>query len=310
MLAALVLSCADLELVLKTVDVTAAMSVEALLATDRPFAAELQQLRPHPGQLASAANLVKLLQGSGIVASHRHSEHAVQDAYSLRCAPQVAGAARDALAFARQVVDVELHAAVDNPVVLPDGDVESTGNFHGAPLGYVSDFLAVACADVGSMAERRVDRLLDPGRSTGLPAFLSLDAGVNSGLMIAAYTAAALVSENKRLAVPASVDTIPTSAMQEDHVSMGWHAGLKLREAVRNLARIVAVELVAASVGLHFREPLQPAPATAAVRDLVLGRIGRPGPDRYTAPELVEAEELVRSGAVVAAAEREIGPLA
>jgi histidine ammonia-lyase len=310
MLAMLVLACVDLILLLKTADITAAMSIEALFGTDAPFTAELQALRPHPGQARSAGNIVRLLAGSGVTAAHRDSDHLVQDSYSLRCSPQVAGAARDTLEFATGVAERELASAIDNPVVLRDGRVKSNGNFHGAPLGYAMDFLAIASCDVGSISERRTDRLMDPSRSEGLPAFLSMDAGVNSGLMISAYTAAALLSENRRLAVPASVDNATTSAMQEDHVSMGWNAGLKLRESLVNLARILAVELVAASVGLYFRQPLEPAAGTAAVRDLVLSQVGAPGPDRYTAPELEAAEELIRSGAVVAAAEAAVGALA
>ncbi|MGH9281551.1 MAG: histidine ammonia-lyase, partial [Acidimicrobiales bacterium] len=210
MLGMLVLACADLGRLLRTADVTAAMSVEALLGTDRPFALELHALRPHPGQAESASNLGRLLTGSEIVASHRTEDPRVQDAYSLRCAPQVAGAARDTLAFAEQVAERELAAVVDNPVVLADGRIESVGNFHGAPLGFACDFLAIAAAEVGAIAERRVDRMLDATRSHGLPPFLAAEPGVDSGLMIAQYTAAALVAENRRLAAPASVDSLPT----------------------------------------------------------------------------------------------------
>ncbi|HEY6379349.1 MAG TPA: histidine ammonia-lyase, partial [Candidatus Dormibacteraeota bacterium] len=221
MLGMLLLACADLGRLLTCADVIAAMSVEALLGTDRAFAADLAALRPHPGQAASAENLRKVLAGSAIVASHRHDDPRVQDAYSLRCAPQVAGAVRDTLDHARAVGERELRSAIDNPVVLGDGRVESNGNFHGAPVGYALDFLAVAIADLGAIAERRTDRLLDPARSHGLPPFLAADPGVDSGLMIAQYTQAAMVAENRRLAVPASADSIPSSAMQEDHVSMG-----------------------------------------------------------------------------------------
>ncbi len=309
MLGMLVLACADARALFATADVTAAMSVEALLGTVRPFAARLHEIRPQPGQAVSAANLRRLLSGSAIVASHRHSAHAVQDSYSVRCAPQVAGAARDTLDHAERVAAFELAAAVDNPVVLEDGSVESTGNFHGAPLGFACDFLAVASAALGSIAERRVDRMLDPARSSGLPAFLAADPGVDSGLMVAQYTAAALVAENKRLAVPASVDSIPTSAMQEDHNSMGWSAACKLRQSLDNLARILAIELVAAARGLDLRAPLAPAPATAAVVELVRSRIPGPGPDRFVAPDLLAAEELVRTGAVLERAAAAAGGL-
>jgi histidine ammonia-lyase len=285
------------------------MSVEALLGTDRPFQPELHAIRPHPGQAKSAANLTRMLAGSEIMASHRHSEHAVQDAYSLRCHPQVIGAARDTLEFARQVAERELAAAVDNPVVLPDGRVESNGNFHGEPLAFACDFLAIAAAEVGSIAERRVDRLLDATRSGGLPPFLSTDAGVNSGLMLAQYTAAALVSENRRLAVPASTDSVPTSGMQEDHVSMGWHAARKLRQVLDNLSRILAIESVCAAAGLDLRAPLRPAPATVALRDLLRTRIPAPGSDRFLAPELEAADELTRSGLMLRMAEGAAGEL-
>jgi histidine ammonia-lyase len=309
MLGMLALACADAERCFKVADVTAAMSAEALLGTDRTYQRQLQEIRPHPGQVASAANLMRLLHGSQIVASHRHSQHAVQDSYSVRCSPQVAGAARDTLDFARRTAAVEMASVIDNPVVLENGDVESTGNFHGEPLAFAADFLAIAAAEVGAISERRLDRLLDPHRSEGLPPFLAEEPGVNSGLMVGQYTAAALVAENRRLAAPASVDSIPTSGMQEDHVSMGWGASLKLRVVLDNLARILAVELVAASRALDLRSPLQPAPATSAVRDLVRKHIGGPGPDRVLAPELAAAEALVRSGIVIEAAEAVIGKL-
>ena len=299
-LAMLVLACADLRALFRVADVTAAMSIEALLGTAAPFAEELQQLRPHPGQSTSAANLRRLLAHSEIAASHRDPAHAIQDAYSMRCSPQVAGAARDTLDFATLVAEREIRSAVDNPSVLDDGAVASNGNFHGAPLGFACDFLAIAAAEVGAIAERRTDRLLDPGRSQGLPAFLAVDPGTNSGVMIAQYTAAALVAENRRLAAPASVDSIPTSAMQEDHVSMAWGAARKLRQVVDNLGKILAIELVCAARALDLRAPLSPAPATGAVRDLIREHIAGPGSDRALAPELATAEELVRSGAVLA----------
>jgi histidine ammonia-lyase len=306
----LLLAIADLERLLKVADITAAMSVEALLGTDRAFAADLINLRPHPGQTDSAANLRALLAGSEIVASHREGDPRVQDAYSLRCAPQVAGAARDTLAHATRVAGVELRSAIDNPMVLPDGRVESCGNFHGAPVGMVCDFLAIAAAEVGAIAERRTDRLLDVARSHGLPAFLSPDPGVNSGMMLAHYAQAAMVAENRRLASPASVDSLPTSAMQEDHVSMGWGAARKLRVSVANLGRILAVELVCAAHGLDLRAPLQPGAGTGAALRALRGRVGGPGPDRQPAPDLAAAEELIASGELLGAVESQIGALA
>jgi histidine ammonia-lyase len=307
MLGMLVLACHDAARLLATADVAAAMSVEALLGTDRAFAADLQALRPHPGQAASATNLTQLLVGSEIVASHRHEDPRVQDAYSMRCAPQVLGAARDTLDFARSVAARELDAAVDNPVVMPDGRVESNGNFHGAPLGYACDFLAIALTDVASLAERRIDRLLDSTRSAGLPPFLAADPGVNSGLMIAQYTAAGLLAECRQLAYPASVDSTPTSGMQEDHVSMGWTAARKLRKVVGHAARVVGIELLCAAAGLDVRAPLQPAPATDAARMVLRRRIAPQGDDRVVAPDLAAAEELVTSGAVLSSVEEAMG---
>jgi histidine ammonia-lyase len=309
MLGMLVLAIDDLKLLLKTADLAAAISTEALLGTDRAFAADLQELRPHPGQKASAANLRKLLNGSKIVASHRHGDSRVQDAYSLRCAPQVNGAARDALDHAERVAAIELRSAIDNPMILPDGRVESCGNFHGAPLAFALDFLAIAAAEVGAIAERRTDRLLDKTRSAGLPPFLAEDAGVNSGLMIAHYTQAAMAAENRRLAAPATVDSLPTSAMQEDHVSMGWGAARKLRRSIANLARILAVEIVCGCRGLDLRAPLEPAAGTGAVLHALRKEIPGPGPDRWLAPELAAAEGLVSQGILLAAARAAVGEL-
>lgn len=310
MLGMLVLAISDLRRLLRTADIAAAMSVEGQLGTDRVFAPELQAIRPHPGQALSAANLVAVLADSGVVASHRGPDcNRVQDAYSLRCSPQVHGAARDTVEHAATVAGRELAAAVDNPVVLGDA-VESNGNFHGAPVGYVLDFLAIVAADVASMSERRTDRFLDKARNHGLPPFLAHDPGVDSGLMIAQYTQAAIVSELKRLAVPASVDSIPSSAMQEDHVSMGWSAARKLRRSVDGLTRVVAVEVLTAARALDLRRPLEPSPATAAVVDLLRSSgVEGPGPDRHLAPEIEAAVGLVASGAVLSAVENVIGEL-
>ena len=311
MLGMLVLACADLRRLLATADVSAALSVEGLLATDRVFAADLQALRPHPGQAASADNLRRMLAGSPIVASHRTDDcPIVQDAYSLRCAPQVAGAVRDTLAHAEAVAGRELASVIDNPVLLEDGRVESNGNFHGAPIGYVCDFLAIAIADLASISERRTDRFLDRSRNHGLPPFLAADPGVDSGHMIAQYTQAAIVSELKRLAVPASVDSIPSSAMQEDHVSMGWSAARKLRRSIDGLTRVLAIEVLTAARGIDLRAPLGPAPATGAVIARLREDVTGPGPDRYLSPEIEATVALVRSGGLLAAAERVTGPLA
>jgi len=312
MLGQLVLATHDLHRLVTTADLAAAMSVEALLGTDAVFAADLQALRPHPGQAASAANLRAVLAGSAVMASHREPYECtrVQDAYSLRCAPQVHGAVRDTLAHAETVAARELASAIDNPVVTPDGRVESNGNFHGAPVAYVLDFLAVAVADLASMSERRTDRFLDKARSNGLPPFLAGDPGVDSGHMIAQYTAAGIVSELKRLAVPASADSIPSSAMQEDHVSMGWHAARKLRRGLDGLARVIAVEVLTAARALDLRAPLEPAAATAAVvRAVRDAGVAGPGPDRHLAPEIEAVTRAVAGGSLVAAAESVAGPL-
>jgi histidine ammonia-lyase len=310
MLGMLALAIADLRRLLVTADITAAMSVEGLLGTDRVFAADLHALRPQTGQAASAANLRALLAGSAIVASHRGPEDTrVQDAYSLRCAPQVAGAARDTVAHAALIASRELAAAIDNPVITVDGRVESNGNFHGAPVGYVLDFLAIAVADLASMSERRTDRFLDVARNHGLPPFLADDPGVDSGLMIAQYTQAAIVSELKRLAVPASVDSIPSSAMQEDHVSMGWSAGRKLRRSLDGLTRVLAIELLTAARGIELRAPLLPGAATGAVLAALRAVAPGPGADRFLAPEIEAAVAFVRSGGAVGAAESATGPL-
>jgi len=300
MLGSLILSIADLRNLVDSSDVIAAMSVEGLLGTDRVFIPELHEpLRAHPGQAQSAARMFSVLNGSGIVASHLLNDDRVQDAYSLRCAPQVAGAVRDTVDYAESVAQRELKAVIDNPVVLHDGRISSNGNFHGAPIAYVLDFLAIAVADLGSISERRTDRALDKNRNAGLPPFLADDPGVDSGLMIAQYTQAALVSENKRLAVPASVDSIPSSAMQEDHVSMGWSAARKLRTAIANLTHIIAIELVTAARAIELRAPLTPSPTSATIIAALRKSVPGAGPDRYLSPELMAATRFVASGAVM-----------
>jgi histidine ammonia-lyase len=294
MLGMLVLALSDLDRLVNAADTIAAMSVEGLLGTDAVFREQLHEpLRPHPGQAVSAARMFNALKGSGIVASHKENDDRVQDAYSLRCAPQVTGAVRDTISHAALVATRELAATVDNPVVLDDGNVSSNGNFHGAPVAYVLDFLAIAVADLSSMSERRTDRMLDKNRSHGLNPFLAEDPGVDSGLMIAQYTQAALVSDNKRLAVPASADSIPSSAMQEDHVSMGWHAARKLRQAVSNLTQVLGIELVAAARAIEMRAPLTPAPMTGDIVKALRERVEGVGPDRFLAPELAEAAQFV-----------------
>ncbi|MGP5396315.1 histidine ammonia-lyase [Arthrobacter rhombi] len=309
MLGMLLMAAEDLHRLVATADLSAAMSIEGLLGTDDVFAPDLHALRPHPGQIASAANMRAVLSGSTLIAEQKEGSHAftrVQDAYSLRCAPQVHGAVRATLAHAESVAELELASAIDNPVVTSDGRVESNGNFHGAPVGYVLDFLAIAVADLASISERRTDRFLDKSRSHGLNAFLADDPGVDSGHMIAQYTQAGIVSELKRLAVPASVDSIPSSAMQEDHVSMGWAAGLKLRRSIDGLQRVLAVELLTSARALDMRDgglaTGKSSPIVTAVRRAIREVVDGPGTDRYLAPEIEAVHTLVADGTLLAAA--------
>ncbi|MEO7146429.1 MAG: histidine ammonia-lyase [Terrimesophilobacter sp.] len=301
MLGMLILAIHDLNALVTTADLAAALSVEALTGTDAVFAADLQALRPQPGQAKSAANMAAILAGSPML-SQPQGFTRVQDAYSLRCAPQVHGAVRDTIAHATTVAGYELASAVDNPVLTLDGRLESNGNFHGAPVGYVLDFLAIAVADLASMSERRTDRFLDVSRNHGLNAFLADDPGVDSGHMIAQYTQAGIVSELKRLAAPASVDSIPSSAMQEDHVSMGWSAPRKLRRAIDGLSRVVAIELLTSARAMDMRAPIQPGAAGSAVRAQLRSRVEGPATDRYLAPEIAAAHDMVIDGSLLAAA--------
>jgi histidine ammonia-lyase len=294
MQALLAFSVHDAAMLVQAADVACALSVDALLGTDRPYDERVQALRPHPGQLASAANLRALLAGSPLMASHRDSRHAVQDAYCLRCAPQVHGAVRDVLGFARQVLVTELGSVVDNPVILSDGDIITTGNFHGEPLAFAADMLAMGLAELASISERRVDRMLDPAFSRGLPPFLAPAAGTNSGFMLAQYTAASLVSENKVLTHPASVDTIPTSGKQEDHVSMGWTAVRKLRDVVANVRTCLAVEICCGTQGIDLRASVaSPSVPLQAVHDLVRESVPRMDVDREVAGQITAVDALL-----------------
>ena len=294
MQALLAFSVHDATMLVQAADVACALSVEALLGTDRPYDERVQVIRPHPGQLESAANLRALLAGSPLLASHRQSRHAVQDAYCLRCAPQVHGAVRDVLVYARRVIETELGAIVDNPVIVPDGEVMTTGNFHGEPLAFAADMLAMALAELASISERRVDRMLDPAFSRGLPPFLAPAAGTNSGFMLAQYTAASLVSENKVLAHPASVDTIPTSGKQEDHVSMGWTSVRKLRDVVANVRACLSVEILCAVQGIDLRAPVAgPSDPLHAVHSLVRSAVPKMNTDREVAPQITAVDALL-----------------
>jgi len=285
--------------------------VEALLGSARPFRPEIHHLRPHPGQIASARNIARLLEYSEIVASHSGDfTHAVQDAYSLRCAPQVHGACREGVGFGEAMFTRELGAVVDNPIVFADRDeVVSAGNFHGQPLALALDVMTIAITGLSSISERRTDRLLDPERSSGLPAFLSPRPGVNAGYMLTQYTAAALVAENRVLSHPASVDSIPTSGSQEDHVSMGWGAGRKLWEVLENAAYVVAVEILCAVQGIDYRAPLSPGVGTRLAASAVRRKVPPLEEDREVATETEAVAKMIEGGELVAAVENGLGEL-
>jgi len=278
-------------------DAACALSVEALVGSSRPFRPDVHALRPHPGQIESAARIAAAIDGSAIGASH-HDDfvHAVQDAYSLRCAPQVHGAALDTIDHAITVLERELGSVVDNPIVFPEhNEVVSAGNFHGQPLAFVLDFMTIAITELSNISERRIDRLLDPQRSSGLPAFLSAQPGVESGYMLAQYTAAALVAENRVLSHPASVESIPTSGSQEDHVSMGWGAGRKLWDVLPNVTRVLAAEILCAVEGIEYRA-LRPAPRTAEWVEAVRAHVPRLTTDRPIGSDIETVAQLIEAG--------------
>ena len=300
MLAIGILTYAGAETLARSADVSAAMTVEACLGTDRAFDADLIELRKHPGAKRVASNLRALLDGSAIVASHRESEHLVQDAYSLRCTPQVHGAYRDGFTYVRSVLEAELDSAIDNPSVLADrSEVLSGGNFHGESLALALDHLGLCLAGFATIAERRVARLVDPDLNNGLPAFLTDDPGRRSGFMLPQYTAASLVSENRSLCWPASSDSIPTSAGQEDHVSMGATSARKARSILANSERVIAVETLAAAQGLDLRVPLEPARGTDAARTLVRKVSPHLDEDRSLAGDIDEVASLIRRGEII-----------
>ncbi|MSP17384.1 MAG: histidine ammonia-lyase [Myxococcales bacterium] len=290
-------------------DVIGALSLEAYKGTPRAFDPRIHAARPHPGQAASARNLARLLAQSGIVESHKDCGK-VQDPYSFRCMPQVHGATRDTLEYARVVLEREATSATDNPLVFVEtGDIVSGGNFHGQPIALVADFAAIAIAELASIAERRIEQLVNPHLSSGLPAFLAPESGLNSGFMMAQVTAAALVSENKVLAHPASVDSIPSSAGREDHVSMGAHGAVKLARIHDHVRTVLAIELLCAAQGIDLRAPHRPGPGLAAAHALVRERVPTLGRDRELAPDIVAARALLDDGSLVAAVESALGPL-
>jgi histidine ammonia-lyase len=293
----------------KTADVACAMSVEALQGSRTSFLPQIHASRPLPGQIDSAANVLQLLEGSAIIESHRWCDK-VQDAYSLRCAPQVHGASRDLLAYGEATVSVELNAATDNPLVLVEHELlVSNGNFHGQPLAFALDTLAMAVSELANISERRVERLVNPSLSEGLPPFLTVDGGLNSGFMIPQYVAAALVSENKALCHPASVDSIPTSAGQEDHVSMGNAAGLKAWQVLANAERVLAIELLAGAQAIEFLAPLEPGIGARTARDAVRALSPRVADDRSLSRDIEAVAAAIRDGSYVAAVEAETGEL-
>jgi histidine ammonia-lyase len=284
-------------------DIAGAMTLDAVKGSDRPFDARVQSVRPHPGQVEAGAHLRALTAGSEIMQSHRHDmQHKVQDPYSLRCMPQVHGAVRDALLYARNVVEVEINSATDNPLIFPEsGDVISGGNFHGEPLAIALDLAGIAVAELAGVSERRIEVMLDPNFSE-LPPFLTMHGGVDSGFMVSQYTAAALVSENKVLAHPASVDSIPTSANQEDHVSMGATAALKAREILTNAQSVLAIEILCACEGIDYRRPLRTSPALEAVHALVRSEVPHLEEDRILYPDIERVRSMVGDGRISRAA--------
>ncbi len=293
----------------RAADIACSLSVEALQGSRTSFLPQIHAARPLRGQIDSAANLLQLLEGSAINESHRWCDK-VQDAYSLRCAPQVHGASRDLLAYAEATVSVELNSATDNPLVLVDDELlVSNGNFHGQPLAFALDALAMATSELANISERRIERLVNPSLSDGLPAFLTLDGGLNSGFMIPQYVAAALVSENKSLCHPASVDSIPTSAGQEDHVSMGNASGLKAWQVLANAERVLAIELLAGAQAVEFLAPLEPGAGAGAARDAVRVLSPRLADDRPLASDIEAVAGALRDGGLVAAVEAEVGEL-
>ncbi len=297
------------ERLVRLCDLIGAMTVDALTDTRQAFEPRVQALRPHPGQATAAANLYALLAESPLMDSH-HDCGRVQDAYSLRCMPQVHGATRDSLEHIRSVLEVEVNAVTDNPLILDNGDIISGGNFHGQPVAIALDLAAIALAELASISERRIEQLVNPALSSGLPAFLAPNVGLDSGFMIAQVTAAALVSENKRLAVPASVDSIPSSANREDHVSMGVHAALKAQTTLENVETVLAIELLCAAQGLDLRRPLRSSNAIEAAHAIVRGEVPKLESDRILHPDIHKTVSIIRSNRLLESVESHIGPLA
>lgn len=291
----------------KILDTAAAMSLEVLLGSNKQFHKRIHRLRPHPGQIDSAANMRRITDGSEIISSHKDCGR-VQDAYSLRCVPQVHGASRDTLAHVKRVIETEMNAATENPLIFPNGQVMSGGNFHGQPVALAMDFLTIALAEFAGISERRIERMVNPNLS-GLPSFLIEEGGVNSGFMIVQYTAAALVSENKVLAHPASVDSIPTSANKEDHVSMGTIAARKARQVAENVKQVAAIELLCAAQALDLFTNLKPGKGSLAAYKVIRRHVKPMKRDRELAPDIAAVAALIDNGDILRAVEKITGPL-
>ncbi|MBI2267376.1 MAG: histidine ammonia-lyase [Armatimonadetes bacterium] len=303
-----VLALQDAVKLAKTADIAGAMSLEALMGTDRFLHPLVQVARPFPGQSATAENLTRMVRGSKLIETHRKCQK-VQDAYSLRCMPQVHGTVKETIRQVRSVLEVEVNAATDNPLIFPEEElIISAGNFHGQPLSMACDILKIGLTILSNISERRVDRLMNPDLS-GLPAFLAEKGGMNSGLMLAQYTAASLVAENKILASPSSVDSIPTSAQQEDFVSMGTTAARHARQVVKNLESVLAIEILAAAQGLDFRRPSSFGPGTEAAHRTVREAVPHLKEDRIVALDIEKVGKVIRSGALVRSVESVTGPL-
>lgn len=302
------LALLDAERLVKMADISGSMSLEALKGTDAFLREEIHKMRPHPGQIDSAANMRKLIKGSGILEEYRDSGK-VQDAYSMRCIPQVHGASRDTFSHVRRILEIEVNSVTDNPlIILETEEILSGGNFHGQPIAFAMDFLAIAVAEIANIAESRVSRLIN-SRYSDLPPFLVKESGLNSGFMVAQYTMAALVSENKVLCHPASVDSIPTCAGQEDHVSMGSIAARKAREVLKNVYNVIAIEFLAATQGLDFLDPLRSSKPLESVRAVIRKDVKNLKEDRRMDVDVAKVVELMRSGAIIDTAEAIIGEL-
>jgi histidine ammonia-lyase len=291
----------------KIADIAAAMSLEVLLGSNTQLHKKIHRIRPHKGQMQSAANMRQITDASEIITSHKDCKR-IQDAYSLRCTPQVHGASRDTIQFAHQAITTEINSATENPLVFPDGQILSGGNFHGQPIALAMDHLAVALAELASISERRIERMVNPTLS-GLPSFLIQEGGLNSGFMIAQYTAAALVSENKVLAHPASVDSIPTSANKEDHVSMGTIAARKAREVLENLKHVIAIELLCAAQGLDLLTNLKPGKGTLAAYEVIRKHVSHMKTDRELSPDIETITKVIDTGDVIETVEKACGAL-